>query len=73
MNQKQLPSPEQAFNEITQIIMELPTKVGAKEQTQRIWDCLESIKGTVERDMAERKAQAEAKPALPVAVAPDEN
>lgn len=73
MNQKQLPSPEQAFNEITQIIMELPTKVGAKEQTQRIWDCLESLKGTVERDMAERKAQAEAKTTLPVAVPTNEN
>lgn len=73
MNQKQLPSPEQAFNEITQIIMELPTKVGAKEQTQRIWDCLESLKGTVERDMAERKAQAESKTTLPVAVPTNEN
>lgn len=73
MNQKQLPSPEQAFNEITQIIMELPTKVGAKEQTQRIWDCLESLKGTVERDFAERKAQAEAKTTLPVAVPTNEN
>ena len=73
MSQKQLPSPEEAFNQITQIIMELPTKVGQREQTEKIWDCLESLKGAVERDLADRKAHAEAKATLPAAVPTNEN
>ena len=73
MSQKQLPSPEVAFNEIKTIIMELPTKVGPREQTEKIWDCLESLKGAVERDLMERKAQENAKVALPVSVPPKDN
>lgn len=47
----------QAFNDVAQQIMDLPTKIGNKPQNDHLWSCLEVLKGTVE---TQAKAEQEA-------------
>lgn len=58
MNQPKLTA-AQAFNDVAQQIMELPTKIGNKPQNDHLWSCLEVLKGLVEAHVkAEQEAAA---------------
>ena len=71
MNQPKLTA-AQAFNDVAQQIMELPTKIGNKPQNDHLWSCLEVIKGLVEAHVkAEQEAGAKRMEQIPGVVKPE--